>query len=83
MDLSRKVDALQLNIEGLLKLLGGSSADRQRFWEIVKGVTTIAEFDLLGQHLDVTSNLLKQAQANVKSIQGAATKIAKASAKAR
>lgn len=83
MDLSRKVDALQLNIEGLLKLLGGSSADRQRFWEIVKGVTTIAEFDLLGQHLDVTSNLLKQAQANVKSIQGAATKIAKAKAKAR
>jgi hypothetical protein len=82
-DLSRKVDALQLNIEGLLKLLGGTSADRLRFWEILKGITSVAEFDLVGQHLDATSNLLKQAQTNVKSLQGAATKIAKATAKAR
>jgi hypothetical protein len=82
-DLSRKVDALQLNLEGLLKLLGGSAADRLRFWEILKGITSVAEFELVGQHLDVTSNLLKQVQTNVKSIQGTATKIARANAKAR
>ncbi|MEA2325516.1 MAG: hypothetical protein QOE68_475 [Thermoanaerobaculia bacterium] len=82
-DLSRKIDALQLNLEGLLKLLGGSSADRLRFWEILKGVTSVAEFELIGQHLDTTSNLLKQVQANVKSVQGTATKIARTAAKGR
>jgi hypothetical protein len=38
--LDTSVRALQLDIEGLLKLLGGTESERERFWEIWKGITS-------------------------------------------
>jgi hypothetical protein len=60
--LKGKVEALQLNIEGLLKLLGGDQDDRLRFWEILKGITTPAEFRLVDHELDVMQGLVDQVQ---------------------
>ena len=47
-----KVSAVQRDIESLLKLLGGTSDERLRFWEIVKGITTPAQFRLATKQLD-------------------------------
>lgn len=44
--LDRDVERLQLSVEGLFKLLGGTPSQRERFWEILKGITTPAEFRL-------------------------------------
>ena len=41
--LDKEIRALELSIEGLLKLLGGSPEERERFWEIFKGITSVAE----------------------------------------
>jgi hypothetical protein len=46
-----KVGAVQRDIESLLKLLGGSAEDRLRFWEILKGITTPAQFKVATQQL--------------------------------
>ncbi len=56
-----RVDALRLDIEGLLKLLGGNEADRLRFWEIVKGITTPAVFKVVDAQLE-------GAEAQIKSV---------------
>lgn len=77
-DLGRKVGALQLNFEGLLKLLGGSERDRQRFWELVTGVTTPRENELIASQVDTLGGVLKQVTAAAKNLQGTAAKIAKA-----
>lgn len=55
----RKVDALQLDVEGLLRLLGGDDDDRERFFEILKGITTPAEMRLASVALD---GIRRQAQ---------------------
>ena len=47
-----KVSAVQRDIESLLKLLGGTPDERLRFWEIVKGITTPAQFRLTTKQLD-------------------------------
>jgi hypothetical protein len=73
--LKSKVQALQLNTEGLLKLLGGGSDDRLRFWEILKGITTPAEYRLVAHQLDAMQNLVKQVQASAKTIEQTAAKI--------
>jgi hypothetical protein len=67
--------AVQLNIEGLIKLLGGTADDRLRFWEIFKGITTPAEFELVNQQLEVMGNLAKQVQTSVKALQKTAAKM--------
>jgi hypothetical protein len=77
-DLSRKASALQLNFEGLLKLLGGSERDRERFWEIFKGITTPRENALVSNQLDTLAGVVKQVTAGVKNLQGSAQKIAQA-----
>ena len=73
--LKSKVQALQLNTEGLLKLLGGGSDDRLRFWEILKGITTPAEYRLVAHQLDAMQGLVKQVQASAKAIEQTAAKI--------
>ena len=73
--LKSKVQALQLNTEGLLKLLGGGSDDRLRFWEILKGITTPAEYRLVAHQLDSMQGLVKQVQASAKAIEQTAAKI--------
>lgn len=73
--LRAKVQALQLNTAGLLKLLGGSDADRLRFWEIVKGITTPAELRLVDHQLDVLGTLVAQVQTSVKALEKTAKQI--------
>jgi hypothetical protein len=75
--LKGKVQALQLSVEGLLKLLKGDPNDRLRFWEILKGITTPAEFRLVTSHLDAMQSMLKQVQASAKAVEQTAAKIKK------
>ncbi len=63
-----KTRALALNVEGLLKLLGGTPDDRLRFWEILKGITTPAEFRLINQQMDIMQSLVNQVQASAKAL---------------
>ena len=46
-----RVAAVQRDLESLLKLLGGSADERLRFWEIVKGITTPAQFNVATRQL--------------------------------
>jgi hypothetical protein len=67
--------ALALNIEGLLKLLGGTPDDRLRYWEILKGITTPAEFRLVNQQLELIQTLVNQVQASAKALKDTAAGI--------
>jgi len=71
--LKAKVEALQLNTEGLLKLLG--SRDRLRFWEILKGITTPVQIRLVDQQIDVMTALVSQVQTSTKGLEKAAKEI--------
>jgi hypothetical protein len=58
--------ALQLNLEGLIKLIGGTADERLRFWEILKGITTPAENKMLAQQVQSLQNRVNQVTAEVK-----------------
>ena len=73
----KKVRALQLNIEGLFKLLGGSSDDRQRFLEILKGITTPIEIRLINAQVDALSVQAKALQTSAKALQATAQQISR------
>jgi hypothetical protein len=62
----------ELSIEGLLKLLGGTPAQRQRFWEIVKGITTPAEFRLANSALKNVASQIDAVKVNLQEVQKAA-----------
>jgi len=66
------VRALQLNLEGLFKLLGGTEDDRQRFWERLKGITTPREAILVNAQIDSLAVTVKQVQIQAKGLQSAA-----------
>ena len=51
-ELEERVISLQRNTAALLSLLGGDDADRLRFWEVLKGITTPAEWFLVTRVLD-------------------------------
>jgi len=70
-----KVRALQLNIEGLLKLLGGTAAQRERFWEIFKGITTPRETVLINSQVATLAAAAKSLQAGVKTLGNVARKM--------
>jgi len=72
-----KTRALALNLEGLIKLLGGTPEDRLRFWEITKGITSRAEFELFNQNIDLMQNLLNQVQTTAKALKDTAASIQK------
>jgi hypothetical protein len=57
------VEALQLDLEGLLKLLGGTEEDRSKFWQILKGITTPRISALVEANLAAASS---QVQATAK-----------------
>jgi len=67
--------ALQLNLEGLLKLLGGSADDRLKFWEKIKGITTPREAVLVNAQLTSLAATVKQVTADAKALQGVAKKV--------
>ena len=71
-----KFRAVQLNTEGLFKLLGGSEAQRQRFWEIFKGVTTPIELKLINSQLDHLAASVKTVEAQTKALQKTVQSIA-------
>ncbi len=73
----KKVKALQLNLEGLLRLLGGSSDDKQRFLEMIIGITTPMEVKLINAQIDALSAHTKAVQAGAKALQNSAQQIAK------
>jgi hypothetical protein len=73
----KKVRALQLNLEGLFKLLGGSTAEKARFWEILKGITTPVELRLINAQVDALAAQAKAVQAGAKSLQSTAQQIAR------
>ena len=73
----KKVKALQLNVEGLFRLLGGSPDERMRFWEIIKGITTPVELRLINAQIDALAAQAKAVQAGAKSLQSSAQQIAR------
>lgn len=73
--LEPKVKSLQLSTEGLLKLLGGTADERERFWEILKGITTPRDQLLVTKQISELQVSLKQAQAGLKGLQKQANKI--------
>ena len=75
--LNPKVRALQLNIEGLLRLLGGTAEERLRFWEIVKGITTPAQFRVASRQLDKMQGMVTDVRENAKTLKTTAGKVAR------
>jgi hypothetical protein len=73
----KKVKALQLNLEGLLRLLGGSSEDKQRFLEMIIGITTPMEVKLINAQVDALAAHTKAVQAGTKALQATAQQIAR------
>jgi len=73
----KKVRALQLNLEGLLKLAGGSSDDKQRFLEMIIGITTPMEVKLINGQIDALAAHTKAVQTGAKALQSTAQQIAK------
>ncbi|HYV11305.1 MAG TPA: hypothetical protein VE980_10435 [Pyrinomonadaceae bacterium] len=73
----KKVRALQLNLEGIFKLAGGSSDDKQRFLELILGITTPIEIRLVNAQVDAMAAHAKAIQDGAKSLQTAAQQIAK------
>ena len=65
----KQIEPLALNIEGLLRLLGGTPAERQRYWEILKGITTPAEFRLIESQLELATQLVNVTHASIAAIQ--------------
>jgi len=75
--LNPKVRALQLNIEGLLRLLGGTAEERLRFWEIIKGITTPAQFRVASRQLDKMQGMVSDVRENAKTLKTTASKVAR------
>jgi hypothetical protein len=71
-----KVRALQLNTAGLLKLLGGTEDEQQRFWERVRGITKPSVMRLVDNQVDVLQGLVTQVHTSVKALEKAAKQIA-------
>lgn len=74
---AKKIKALQLNVEGLFRLLGGSADDRQKFWERLRGITTPVEIRLINAQVDHLAAQTKAVQTAAKAMQDAAAQVAK------
>jgi hypothetical protein len=82
-NLKSKVDALQLNAEGLFKLLGSNDPEKRlEFWERLKGITSRADFLLVEHELTVMNTLITQVQAGAKTLAETAKEIGGGAAKA-
>mgnify|MGYP000885625691 FL=1 len=65
---------MQLNIEGILKLAG---TDQERFWEILKGITTPRDLVLVNSQLAVLESLSAGLKQTLEATQAAAEQIQK------
>ena len=74
---SKRVKAVQLNLEGLFKFLGGSADDRQKFWEKKKGITSVLEAKIINAHLDTIAAQAKAIQSSAKALNDTAQQIAR------
>ena len=72
-----RVAAVQRDLESLLKLLGGTADERLRFWEIVKGITTPAQFNVATRQLSRMQTQVGQVKDLAKSLKETAGKVAK------
>lgn len=66
------VRAVQLSVEGLFRLLGGTEDERQRFWENLLGVTSRREAVLLNTQLASMAATTKQITADAKALKAEA-----------
>ena len=73
--LEKEIHGVELSFEGLLKLLGGTPDERERFWEIFKGITSVAEARLVESSLVAAEQQLNTVRINLKSVHGAAGEI--------
>ena len=81
--LKGKIEALQLSAEGLFKLLGSNDPDKRlQFIEILKGVTSRADFLLVEHELTQAHTLIQQVEATVKTLTQTAKEIGTAGAAA-
>jgi hypothetical protein len=73
----KKIKALQLNTEGLFRLLGGSADDREEFWGKIIGITTPVEVRLINAQVDALAAQAKSFGAAAKALQSTSQQIAK------
>jgi hypothetical protein len=67
--LKAKVDALQLNAEGLFKLLGSSDPEKRlEFWERLKGITTRVDLQLVEHELTVMNTLVTEVHSGARTL---------------
>jgi hypothetical protein len=71
-DFDKNIHAFELNLEALLKLLGGTADERERYWGVVKGITTPAEFRLTESALHAAASQVKVVQGTLEAAQAAA-----------
>lgn len=74
-DLEARVIKLQCNTAALLSLLGGDDDDKLRYWEILKGITSPAEFRLVVQGIDTMQAQLDQIEITARGIEKAASEM--------
>ena len=67
-NIDSQITALQYNLGALYSLLGGSSEERQRFFEIHKGITTPAVFERLAKELEQINDQVIETQTSVQSV---------------
>jgi hypothetical protein len=67
---AEKVRALQLNFEGLLQL---NKTDPDRFWEILKGITSRQESEIATIVVEHMSSALKGVEVGMRQLQQLAT----------
>jgi hypothetical protein len=81
-DFDKNIHAFELNLEALLKLLGGTPDERERYWGVVKGITTPAEHRLTESALQAAASQMKVVQGTLEAARVAARVAGKAPAAA-
>ena len=72
MAVDRNVERLELSVKGLFELLG---KDRERFWEILKGITTPVEDRLARTALAAAERDIATAAASLKTLEAVARQV--------
>ena len=70
-NIGHKFIEVQYNMGALLALLGGNEDERLRFWEILKGITSVATYEMLSDELATVTKHVAEAQAGLRNVLGA------------